>query len=146
MLRSTGYAWDLRKAQPYEIYSNVNFKVPIGKYGDCYDRYCLRIEEMRQSLGIINYVINNFYKGPIKVDDNKLIPPTRASMKFDMEALIHHFKLYSEGIYVPIGESYAAVEAPKGEFGVHIISAGSTRPYRCKYAPPVLFIYKVLIL
>jgi NADH dehydrogenase (ubiquinone) Fe-S protein 2 len=139
MLRGTGYAWDLRKVQPYEIYSTLNFNIPVGKFSDCYDRYCLRIEEMRQSIYIINQVINNLHIGLIKADDNKFTPPTRASMKSEMEALIHHFKLYSEGVYVKQGEAYSAVEAPKGEFGVYIISSGGSRPYRCKIRAPGYF-------
>jgi len=125
--------------QPYEIYSTLNFNIPVGKFSDCYDRYCLRIEEMRQSIYIINQVINNLHIGLIKADDNKFTPPTRASMKSEMEALIHHFKLYSEGVYVKQGEAYSAVEAPKGEFGVYIISSGGSRPYRCKIRAPGYF-------
>lgn len=136
MLRGSGIKWDLRKTQPYDDYQDFEFDVPIGINGDCYDRYLIRIEEMRQSLRIINQCLNNMPAGPVKVDDNKIIPPSRAEMKNSMEALIHHFKLFTEGYSVPPGVTYTAVEAPKGEFGVYLISDGSSRPYRCKIKAP----------
>jgi NADH dehydrogenase (ubiquinone) Fe-S protein 2 len=136
MLRGSGVAWDLRKTQPYEIYSTLDFDVPVGTNGDCYDRYLIRIEEMRQSIKIIYQVLNSFPQGPIKINDNKITPPSRIEMKQSMEALIHHFKLYTEGFFVPSGETYTAVEAPKGEFGVYLVSNGKNRPYRCKIRAP----------
>ncbi|MAR78864.1 MAG: NADH-quinone oxidoreductase subunit D [Rhodospirillaceae bacterium] len=136
MLRGSGVPWDLRKSQPYEIYSELDFDIPVGKNGDCYDRYLVRIEEMRQSLNIIKQCINSIPKGPIIVQNNKFVPPKREEMKRSMEALIHHFKLYTEGFKVPPGETYTAVEAPKGEFGVYIISDGTNQPYRCKIRAP----------
>ena len=136
MLRGSGVPWDLRKSQPYEIYSELDFDIPVGKNGDCYDRYLVRIEEMRQSLNIIKQCINSIPKGPIIVQNNKFAPPKREEMKRSMEALIHHFKLYTEGFKVPPGETYTAVEAPKGEFGVYIISDGTNQPYRCKIRAP----------
>ena len=136
LLRSTGLAWDLRKQFPYEIYSRLHFNVPIGTTGDCYDRYLMRIEEMRQSLHIIAQCLNLIPAGLIKTDDHKITPPTRSSMKQSMEALIHHFKLYSEGIIVPSGEIYTSIESPKGEFGVFLVSDGTSRPYRCKIKAP----------
>ncbi|KAG0265809.1 NADH dehydrogenase Fe-S protein subunit 2 ndufs2 [Actinomortierella ambigua] len=136
MLRGSGVSWDLRKAQPYDAYEYVDFDVPVGTKGDCYDRYLCRMEEMRQSLRIIYQCINDMPPGPVRVDDLKISPPRRAHMKENMEALIHHFKLYSEGYAVPAGETYTVVEAPKGEFGVHLVSDGSNRPYRCKIRAP----------
>lgn len=136
MLRSTGIAWDLRKSQPYEVYDKIDFKVAVGKHGDCYDRFMLRIAEMRESLKIIKQCLNDMPEGPVLSVDNKIAPPRRAEMKTSMEALIHHFKLYTEGFKVPEGEAYAAVEAPKGEFGVYLVSDGSNRPYRCKIKAP----------
>jgi len=136
MLRSTGIAWDLRKAQPYEVYDRMDFKVAIGKHGDCYDRFLLRLAEIRESLKIIRQCINDMPKGPVMSIDRKVSPPPRAEMKTSMEALIHHFKLYTEGFKVPEGEVYAAVEAPKGEFGVYLVSDGTNRPYRCKIKAP----------
>jgi len=136
LLRSTGYSWDLRKSQPYEVYNKMNFDVPIGTKGDCYDRYCIRIEEMRQSLRIIIQCINEMPKGNIKLDDKKLSPPSRSEIKFSMESLIHHFKLFSEGFNVSEGEVYCAVEHPKGEFGVFLASDNSNKPYRCKIKAP----------
>jgi NADH-quinone oxidoreductase subunit D len=136
LLRSTGSAWDLRKVQPYDVYDKMSFDVPVGTKGDCYDRYCIRIQEMRESLKIILQCINDIPEGSVKSDDRKISPPSRADMKNSMEALIHHFKLYSEGYYVPKGEAYSAVEHPKGEFGVSIISDGSNKPYRCKIKAP----------
>ncbi|KAG0228264.1 NADH dehydrogenase Fe-S protein subunit 2 ndufs2 [Mortierella sp. GBA43] len=136
MLRGSGVNWDLRKVQPYDAYEFVDFDVPVGTKGDCYDRYLCRMEEMRQSLRIIHQCINKMPPGPVRVEDLKISPPRRAHMKENMEALIHHFKLYSEGYTVPPGETYTVVEAPKGEFGVHLVSDGSNRPYRCKIRAP----------
>jgi NADH-quinone oxidoreductase subunit D len=136
MLRASGVPWDLRKAQPYDAYAAMDFDIPVGKNGDCYDRYLVRIEEMRQSLRIIRQSIAEMPSGPVKVDDHKLTPPSRSEMKQSMEALIHHFKLYTEGYKVPAGEVYAAVEAPKGEFGVYLVSDGTNKPYRCKIRAP----------
>ena len=136
MLRASGYAWDLRKAQPYEVYDRMNFDIPVGLNGDCYDRYLIRIEEMRQSLRIISQCLNNLPEGVVKTDDKKLTPPSRSHMKQSMESLIHHFKLYTEGFSVPAGQTYTAIEAPKGEMGVYLVSDGSNRPYRCKIRAP----------
>ena len=136
MLRGSGVAWDLRKAQPYDVYDRMDFDIPIGKNGDCYDRYLVRIEEMRQSLHIMRQCLEQMPGGPVKTLDRKIAPPPRAEMKRSMEALIHHFKLYTEGYHVPAGETYTAVEAPKGEFGVYVIADGSNRPYRCKIRAP----------
>jgi NADH dehydrogenase (ubiquinone) Fe-S protein 2 len=136
MLRGSGLAWDLRKAQSYDVYDEVKFDIPVGTRGDCYDRYLIRIEEMRQSSKIIHQCLNNMPVGFVKVDDRKISPPSRALMKYSMESLIHHFKLYSEGYTVPVGETYATVEAPKGEFGVFLVSNGTNRPYRCRIKAP----------
>jgi NADH-quinone oxidoreductase subunit D len=140
MVRGSGAAWDLRKAQPYECYAEMDFDIPVGKNGDCYDRYCIRMEEMRQSVRIMRQCIDKLRrpdgKGPVMYQDNKIAPPRRGEMKRSMEALIHHFKLYTEGFHVPAGEVYAAVEAPKGEFGVYLVSDGSNKPYRCKIRAP----------
>ena len=136
MLRGSDIAWDLRKAQPYEVYSSMDFDIPVGKNGDCYDRYLCRIEEMRQSVRIIKQCLENMPDGPVTATDNKVVPPKRAEMKSSMEALIHHFKLYTEGHHVPAGETYTAVEAPKGEFGVYLVSDGTNSPYRCKIRAP----------
>jgi len=136
MLRGSGIPWDLRKSQPYECYKEFEFKIPIGKNGDCYDRYLCRIEEMRESTKIIKDCIKRMPLGPIKSIDGKITPPKKSDLKRSMEALIHHFKLFSEGFRVPKGEFYAAVEAPKGEFGVYLISDGSNKPYRCKIRAP----------
>jgi hypothetical protein len=140
MVRASGAAWDLRKAQPYECYSEMDFDIPIGKNGDCYDRYCVRMEEMRQSIRIMKQCLEKLRlpagQGPVAIKDNKIVPPLRAEMKRSMEATIHHFKLYSEGHHVPAGEVYVAVEAPKGEFGVYLISDGTNRPYKCKIRAP----------
>jgi NADH-quinone oxidoreductase subunit D len=140
MVRGSGAAWDLRKAQPYECYAELDFDVPVGKNGDCYDRYLIRMEEMRQSVRIMDQCIERLNspdgQGPVSADDNKVVPPKRAEMKRSMEALIHHFKLYTEGYKVPPGEVYAAVEAPKGEFGVYLVSDGTNKPYRCKLRAP----------
>lgn len=136
MLRASGVAWDLRKAQPYDVYDKMEFEVPIGKHGDCYARYLVRIEEMRQSVKIIRQCLEQMPQGPVMADDNKAVPPRREIMKSSMEAMIRHFKLFTEGFHVPAGEIYAAVEAPKGEFGVYLVADGTNRPYRCKVRPP----------
>jgi NADH-quinone oxidoreductase subunit D len=140
MVRGSGAAWDLRKSQPYECYAEMDFDIPIGKNGDCYDRYLIRMEEMRQSVRIMRQCIQKLNapegKGPVVVEDNKVAPPRRGEMKRSMEALIHHFKLYTEGVHVPAGEVYTAVEAPKGEFGVYLISDGTNKPYKCKIRAP----------
>lgn len=136
MLRGSSVAWDLRKSQPYDGYENVDFDIPIGKNGDCYDRYLCRIEEMRQSLRIIEQCLADMPDGPVSTPNNKYVPPSRGEMKSSMEALIHHFKLYTEGFHVPAGETYTAVEAPKGEFGVYLVADGSNQPYRCKIRAP----------
>jgi NADH dehydrogenase (ubiquinone) Fe-S protein 2 len=136
MLRGSGVLWDLRKNQTYEIYDKLKFLVPIGKNGDCYDRYLLRIEEMRQSLAIILQVINDIPSGPVKLTNNKIINPSRFEIKNSMESLIHHFKYYSNGLEVPEGEVYTTIEAPKGEFGVYLVSDNSSKPYRCKIKAP----------
>jgi len=138
MVRGSGAAWDLRRAQPYECYSELDFDIPIGKHGDCYDRYVVRMEEMRQSTKIMKQCVERLLKeaGPVSTTDNKIVPPKRGEMKRSMEALIHHFKLYTEGFHVPAGDVYAAVEAPKGEFGVYLVSDGTNRPYRCKIRAP----------
>ena len=136
MLRASGVPWDLRKAQPYEVYAEMDFDVPIGKNGDCWDRYLVRMEEMRQSLRIMKQALEKMPGGPVVVNDRKVTPPPRVEMKSSMEALIHHFKLYTEGYHVPAGETYTAVEAPKGEFAVYLVSDGTNRPYRCKIRTP----------
>lgn len=136
MLRGSGIKWDLRKHQPYDGYDLFNFSIPVGKSGDCYDRYLIRLEEMRQSLNIILQAINLMPKGLHKIDNNKIVPPSRKEMKHSMESLIHHFKLYTEGFTVPKGTGYQYIEAPKGEFGVYIVSDGSNIPYRCKIKAP----------
>jgi NADH-quinone oxidoreductase subunit D len=140
MVRGSGAAWDLRKAQPYECYSELEFDIPIGKNGDCFDRYLIRMEEMRQSTRIMKQCLEKLRspagQGPVTVDDHKIVPPKRAEMKQSMEALIHHFKLYTEGYHVPAGEVYAAVEAPKGEFGVYLVADGTNKPYKCKIRAP----------
>ena len=134
-LRASGVPWDLRRSQPYDKYAEVDFKVPVGRNGDCYDRYLLRIAELRESVKIINQCLAKMQPGPVKVQDHKFSPPTRAEMKRSMEALIHHFKLYTEGYHVPAGATYTVVESPKGEFGVYLIADGTNRPYRCKIRP-----------
>ena len=136
MLRGSGVCWDLRKTQPYDVYENMEFDVPVGTRGDCYDRYLIRIEEMRQSLRIIMQCINDMPDGLVKTDDRKITAPSRGQMKQSMESLIHHFKYYTEGFVVPAGETYTAVEAPKGEFGVFLVSNGTNKPYRCKIRAP----------
>jgi NADH-quinone oxidoreductase subunit D len=140
MVRGSGAAWDLRKSQPYECYPEMDFDIPVGKNGDCYDRYLIRMEEMRQATRIMKQCVEELMTaagaGPVNSEDGKIVPPTRPDMKRSMEALIHHFKLYTEGYHVPAGEVYAAVEAPKGEFGVYLIADGSNKPYRCKIRAP----------
>ena len=136
VLRSAGVAWDLRRSQPYDAYDKVDFEVPVGKKGDCFDRYLVRIEEMRQSISIIQQCLTQIKSGEISVIDNKITPPKRSEMKHSMESLIHHFKLFTEGYRVPEGQTYNAVEAPKGEFGVFLVSDGSSKPYRCKIRAP----------
>ena len=136
MLRGSGVAWDLRRSQPYDCYDDLEFKIPIGKNGDCYDRYLCRIEEMRESVKIIKQCLQNIPKGPVKTEDVKISPPPKKELKQSMEALIHHFKLFTEGYRVEKDEIYTAVEAPKGEFGVYLISDGSSKPYKCKIRAP----------
>lgn len=136
MVRGSGLAWDLRKSEPYEIYDQLDFDIPVGRHGDCYDRYLVRMEEMRQSVRLIVQRSNGIPQGEIKADDRKITPPSRKEMKESMESPIHHFKLYSEGTSVASGETYTAVEAPKGEFGVYLVSNGTNKPYRCKIKAP----------
>ena len=136
VLRASGLAWDLRRSQPYEIYNELDFSIPVGKHGDCYDRYLVRMAEMRESLKIIHQCLDKMPTGPVLSDDRKVVPPPRGEMKRSMESLIHHFKLYTEGFHVPAGEVYTAVEAPKGEFGVYLIADGTNRPYRFKIRAP----------
>lgn len=136
MLRGSGLKWDLRKSQPYEVYDLMKFDVPVGSNGDCYDRYLIRIFEMKESLKIIEQCLNNMPFGLIKSNDNKITPPTRKNLKQSMESLIHHFKIYTQGFVVPFNEVYASTEAPKGEFGVYLISNNTNRPYRCKIKAP----------
>jgi NADH-quinone oxidoreductase subunit D len=138
MLRGSGIEWDLRKKQPYAVYEEMDFDIPVGVNGDCYDRYLVRIEEMRQSNRIVQQCIDWLRRnpGPVMLDDHKITPPSRVAMKDDMESLIHHFKLFTEGYTVPEGEVYAAVEAPKGEFGVYLVSDGANKPYRLKVRAP----------
>ena len=135
-LRASGVPWDLRKSQPYDGYEEMDFDIPIGKNGDCYDRYLVRVEEMRQSLKIIRQCIEKMPSGPVRVNDRKILAPPRSEMKASMEALIHHFKLYTEGYKVPAGETYVATEAPKGEFAVYLVSDGTNKPYRCRIRAP----------
>lgn len=136
LLRGSGLNWDLRKQQPYEVYKDLKFDIFLGTNGDCYDRYLIRVAEMRQSLSLIEQCLNNLPSGLIKVDDKKITPPSRYDVKNSMESLIHHFKYFTEGFCVPRGETYTATEAPKGEFGVYLISNGTNRPYRCKIKAP----------
>ncbi len=136
MLRGSGVAWDLRKSQPYEVYDRMEFDVPVGLTGDCWARYLVRMEEMKQSLRIIRQCCKEMPAGPYKIEDRKVSPPPRGEMKRSMEALIHHFKLFTEGFHVPAGETYTAIEAPKGEFGVYLVSDGTNKPYRCKIRAP----------
>ncbi len=131
-LRASGVPWDLRRSQPYDKYAEVEFQIPVGRNGDCYDRYLVRLAEMRQSVKIIDQALQKMPSGPIKVQDRKFSPPTRGEMKRSMEALIHHFKLYTEGYHVPAGATYTTVESPKGEFGLYLVADGTNRPYRCK--------------
>jgi NADH-quinone oxidoreductase subunit D len=135
-LRAAGVPWDLRKSQPYEVYAEMDFDIPIGKHGDCYDRYLMRMYEMRECLKIMRQCLDKMPSGPYKSEDTKVAPPRRGEMKTSMEALIHHFKLFSEGVRVPAGETYTAVEAPKGEFAVYLVADGTGRPYRCKIRAP----------
>lgn len=139
MVRGSGLPWDLRKAFPYDGYETFLFQVPIGERGDCYDRFLVRVEELKQSLWIINQVLERIEKGPIRVEDYKLTPPSRSQMKFSMESLINHFKLYTEGFHLLKGEIYTMIEAPKGEFGVFLVSDGTNKPYRCKIRSPGFF-------
>jgi NADH-quinone oxidoreductase subunit D len=136
MLRASGVPWDLRKAQPYAVYDRMDFDIPVGTHGDCYDRYLVRVAEVRESLKIMRQCIEQMPGGPWRVADQKVTPPKRAEMKRSMEALIHHFKLYTEGVRVPEGEVYAAVESTKGEFGVYLVADGTNKPYRCKIRSP----------
>ncbi len=135
MIRGSGIPWDLRKSQPYDVYDRMEFDIPVGTNGDCYDRMMVRVEECRQSARIMKQCLAEMPEGPIASDDRKVVPPKRAEMKQTMEALIHHFKLYTEGFHVPEGEVYVATESPKGEFGVYLVSDGSNKPYRCKIRP-----------
>ena len=136
MLRSTGISWDIRKDEPYEIYNELDFSIPVGKNGDCYDRYVMRVEEMRQSISIIIQCLNKIPRGPVKTLDNKKTAPSRFDVKNSMESLINHFKYYSEGFKIEAGETYLATEVPKGEFGVFLVADGSSKPYRCKIKSP----------
>jgi NADH-quinone oxidoreductase subunit D len=140
MVRGSGAAWDLRKSQPYECYAEMDFDIATGKNGDCYDRYCIRMFEMREAARIMKQCCERLLapegQGPVTTDNKKVVPPKRGEMKRSMEALIHHFKLYTEGFHVPEGEVYACVEAPKGEFGVYLVADGSNKPYRCKIRAP----------
>ena len=136
MVRGSGIPWDLRRNQPYEVYSELDFKIPLGKNGDCYDRYLCRVEEMHESVKIMRQCLEMMPEGPVMSENNKVTPPRRAEMKQSMEALIHHFKLYTEGFHVPAGEVYTCVEAPKGEFGVYLVSDGTNKPYRCHIRAP----------
>ena len=135
MIRGSGIAWDLRKSQPYDVYDRMEFDIPVGTQGDCYDRFMVRVEEVRQSARIMKQCLRDMPEGPIASDDRKVVPPKRAEMKQSMEALIHHFKLYPEGFHVPAGDVYVATESPKGEFGVYLVSDGTNKPYRCKIRP-----------
>ncbi len=135
MIRAAGIPWDLRKSQPYDVYDRMDFEIPVGTNSDCYDRMMVRVEEVRQSAKIIKQCLAEMPEGPVASDDRKIVPPKRGEMKQSMEALIHHFKLYTEGFHVPAGEVYVATESPKGEFGVYLVSDGSNKPYRCKIRP-----------
>ena len=139
VIRASGIAWDLRKSNPYDAYEEMEFDIPVGKTGDCYARYLVRVEEMKQSLSIIKQAIHKMEPGPVLAQNNKITPPRRSDMKMSMESLIHHFKIYTEGFHIPASESYTAVEAPKGEFGVYLVSDGSNKPYRCKIRAPGYF-------
>ncbi|MEO0441479.1 MAG: NADH-quinone oxidoreductase subunit D [Pseudomonadota bacterium] len=135
MIRGSGIAWDLRKSQPYDVYDRMEFDIPVGTQGDCYDRFMVRVEEVRQSARIMRQCLNDMPDGPVASTDRKIVPPKRGEMKQSMEALMHHVKLYTEGFHVPAGEVYVATESPKGEFGVYLVSDGSNKPYRCKIRP-----------
>ncbi|WP_309603087.1 NADH-quinone oxidoreductase subunit D [Sphingomonas sp.] len=135
MIRAAGVPWDLRRSQPYEVYDRMEFDIPVGTKGDCYDRFMVRVEEVRQSARIMRQCLRDIPAGPIGTDDRKVFPPTRGEMKQSMEAMIHHFKLYTEGYHVPAGEVYVATESPKGEFGVYLVADGTNKPYRCKIRP-----------
>jgi len=135
MIRASGIPWDIRRSQPYEVYDRMDFEIPVGTNGDCYDRFMVRVEEVRQSVRIIRQCLKELPPGPVGTENQKVFPPKRAEMKTSMEALIHHFKLYSEGFHVPQGEVYVATESPKGEFGVYLVADGTNRPYRCKIRP-----------
>jgi NADH-quinone oxidoreductase subunit D len=135
MIRASGVPWDIRRSQPYEVYDRMEFDIPVGAHGDCYDRFLVRCEEVRQSARIMRQCLKEMPKGRVATDDQKVFPPSRAEMKTSMEALIHHFKLYTEGYHVPAGEVYVATESPKGEFGVYLVADGTNRPYRCKIRP-----------
>ncbi|MFC3214696.1 MULTISPECIES: NADH-quinone oxidoreductase subunit D [Novosphingobium] len=135
MIRAAGIPWDLRKAQPYDVYDRMDFEIPVGTNSDCYDRFMVRVEEVRQSARIMKQCLAEMPEGPVASTDRKVVPPKRAEMKSSMESLIHHFKLYTEGFHVPAGEVYVATESPKGEFGVYLVSDGSNKPYRCKIRP-----------
>jgi NADH-quinone oxidoreductase subunit D len=135
MIRASGIPWDLRKSQPYDVYDRMDFEVPVGTKGDCYDRMMVRVEEVRQSARIMRQCLDEMPDGPIASLDRKVVPPKRAEMKQSMEALIHHFKLYTEGFHVPAGEVYVATESPKGEFGIYLVSDGTNKPYRVKIRP-----------
>lgn len=135
MIRGAGLAWDIRKSQPYDVYAKMDFDIPVGTRGDCYDRFMVRVEEVRQSIRIMKQCLQQMPEGPVCSDDRKVVPPKRAEMKQSMESLIHHFKLYTEGFHVPAGEVYVATESPKGEFGVYLVSDGTNKPYRCKIRP-----------
>ena len=136
LLRGSGISWDLRQSQPYEIYDKVDFDVPVGQHGDCYDRYLIRIIEMKQSLKIISQCIENIPHGLVKTSDTKISPPAKTEIKQSMEALIHHFKIYTNGISIPASETYVGTEAPKGEFGIYLVSNNTNKPYRCKIKAP----------
>ena len=136
MLRASGVPWDLRKAEPYAMYERMDFDIPVGRHGDCWDRYLVRMLEVKESIKIVRQCLEQMRPGPVRTDDKKVTPPSRANMKRSMEALIHHFKLYTEGVHVPEGEVYAAVESGKGEFGVYLVADGTNRPYRCKVRSP----------
>ena len=136
LVRGSGLPWDLRRSQPYEVYSELDFKIPLGKNGDCYDRYLCRVDEMYESVKIMRQCLEMMPEGPVMAENNKVVPPRRSELKQSMEALIHHFKLYTEGFHVPAGEVYTCVEAPKGEFGVYLVSDGSNKPYRCHIRAP----------
>src|SRR3546814_13654089 len=135
MIRGSGVPWDLRRSQPYDVYDRMDFEIPVGTNGDCYDRFMVRVEEVRQSAKIMKQCLQEMPEGPVASLDRKVVPPRRGEMKQSMEALIHHFKLYTEGFHVPAGEVYVATESPKGEFGVYLVSDGYNKPYRCKIRP-----------